>query len=78
MPQRFHGTVVLDATRVGRDAATIAEEIIAHLTGIVGAEVTVSLDIAANIPNGAPENVVRTVNVNSHALNFQSHEFEES
>ena len=29
-PRRFHGSVTLDATRVGRDASRIAEEVIAH------------------------------------------------
>ena len=41
LPKRFHGTVTLDATRVGRDAGRVAEEVIAHLTGLVGAKVTV-------------------------------------
>ena len=39
-PKRFHGTVTLDAARVGRDAARVAEEVIAHLAGLVGANVT--------------------------------------
>ncbi len=51
-PKRFHGTVTLDATRVGRDASRVAEEVIAHLTGLVGAEVTVTLEIEAQIPSG--------------------------
>ena len=51
---------------------------IAHLSGLVGADVRVTLDIAADIPEGAPEHVVRTVNENSETLNFDSHEFEES
>ena len=76
--RRFHGTVTLDAARVARDAGTIAEEVIAHLAGLVGADVTVSLDIAANVPEGVPENVVRTVSENSRTLKFQSHGFEES
>ena len=75
---RFHGAVRLDPTRVGRDAGCIAEEVIAHLSGLVGAEVTVTLDIAANLPDGAPENVVRTVNENSRTLKFASHGFEEA
>ena len=76
--RRFHGTVTLDPARVARDAGTIAEEVIAHLAGLVGADVTVSLDIAANVPDGVPENVVRTVSENSRTLKFQNHEFEES
>ena len=76
--RRFHGTVALDATRVGRDAGQIADEVISHLSGLVGAEVTVTLEIDAEIPDGAPENVVRTVTENSRTLKFVSHGFEES
>ena len=43
-PRRFHGTVRLDPARVGRDASQIADEVIAHLAGQVGAEVTVTLE----------------------------------
>lgn len=41
-PNRFHGSVTLDPTRVGRDASKIAEEVIAHLAGLMGADVTVT------------------------------------
>ena len=75
-PRRFHGTVLLDATRVGRDAGKIAEEVIAHLAGLVGAKVTVTIEVSAEIPDGAPEQVVRTVTENSKTLKFTSHGFE--
>lgn len=75
-PKRFHGTVDLDPTRVGRDAGRIAEEVISHLSSIVGAEVTVTLEIEAKIPSGAPEKVVRTVTENSRTLKFTDHGFE--
>ena len=75
-PTRFHGTVPLDATRVGRDASRIADEVISHLSGLVGAEVTVTLEIAAKVPSGAPDHVVRTVTENSRTLNFTSQGFE--
>src|SRR5690606_30492521 len=73
-PTRFHGSVTLDANRVGRDAGKIAEEIIAHLVGLVGADVTVTLDIEAVIPQGVPDNVVRTVTENCRALKFEAHQ----
>jgi hypothetical protein len=76
-PRRFHGTVTLDPARVGRDASRIADEVIAHLSGIVDAEVTVTLEIEARIPSGAPEQVVRTVTENSRTLKFNSHGFED-
>ena len=75
-PKRFHGTVTLDATRVGRDASRIADEVIAHLSGLVGVSVTVTLEVEAEIPTGAPDHVVRTVTENSRTLNFTSHGFE--
>ena len=66
----------LDATRVGRDASQIADEVIAHLAGLVGANVTVTLEIEAEIPDGAPEQVVRTVTENSQTLKFTNQAFE--
>ena len=76
-PKRFHGTVALDATRVGRDAGRIADEIIAHLSGLVGSSVKVTLEIEAAVPAGVPEDVVRTVTENSRTLKFRSHGFEQ-
>ncbi|MGH9892685.1 MAG: AAA+ family ATPase, partial [bacterium] len=76
LPTRFHGTVSLDPTRVGRDASRIADEVVSHLTGLVGSKVVVTLEIEAAIPNGASEQIVRTVTENSRTLKFQSHGFE--
>jgi hypothetical protein len=75
-PKRFHGTVDLDPERVGRDAGRIADEVISHLSGLVGANVKVTLEIEAEIPNGAPDNVVRTVTENSRTLKFKNQGFE--
>jgi predicted AAA+ superfamily ATPase len=75
-PTRFHGAVNLDPTRLGRDASRVADEVVAHLAGLVGSEVTVTLEIEARIPSGAPDNVVRTVTENSRTLKFTSHGFE--
>jgi hypothetical protein len=71
-PKRFHGTVVLDSARVGRDASRIADEVITHLVGLVGSNVKITLDIDADIPAGVPDNVVRTVTENSRTLKFGS------
>jgi len=76
-PKRFHGTVSLDPARAGRDASRIADEVITHLVGLVGSSVRVTLEIEAEIPAGAPENVVRTVTENSRTLKFSSHGFEQ-
>lgn len=75
-PKRFHGTVALDSARVGRDASQIADEVISHLSSLVGAKVTVTLEISAEVPEGAPEHVVRTVTENSRTLKFTNQDFE--
>ena len=75
-PTRYYGTVTLDPGRVGRDAGRIADEVIAHLVGLVGSDVKVTLEIEARIPSGAPDNVVRTVTENSRTLKFSSQGFE--
>lgn len=75
-PKRFYGTVQLDPARVGRDASRIADEVISQLPGLVGANVKVTLEIEAEIPNGAPDNVVRTVTENGRTLKFKNQGFE--
>ncbi len=74
--KRFHGSVTLDPSRVGRDASRIADEVIAHLVGLVGSTVKVTLEIEATVPSGTPENVARIVTENSRTLKFDSHGFE--
>jgi predicted AAA+ superfamily ATPase len=76
-PKRFHGSITLDAARVGRDASRVADEVISHLSGLIGANVRVTLEIEAEIPDGAPDNVVRTVTENSRTLKFDNQGFEQ-
>lgn len=75
---RFHGVAELDATRLGRDAGTIAEAVVQHLAGLVGANVEITLEIHAELPEGAPDSTVRTVTENCRTLRFKSFGFEES
>jgi hypothetical protein len=76
-PRRFHGTVTVDPTRVGRDASRIADEVIAHLAGQVGAQVTVTIEIDARLVEGASDQLVRTITENSRTLKFTSQAFED-
>lgn len=76
-PKRYYGTVVLDSARVGRDASRVADEVISHLGGLVGAKVKVTLEIEAQMPNGASEKVVRGVTENGRTLKFASQGFEQ-
>ena len=76
-PRRFHGSVDIDPVRAGKVVGQIAEEVVSHLTGLVGSKVELTLEIEAEIPDGAPEHVVRTVTENARTLRFRSQEFEE-
>lgn len=77
-PRRFHGSVTLDATRLSRDAGKVAEEVVQHLTGQVGATVNITIEINAHSTTGFPEHVVRTVTENCGTLRFINQGFEES
>ncbi len=75
--RRFHGSVTLDARRLGRDASRIAEEVVQHLSSIVGADVQVTLDIQAALPENASDKLVRDVTENCRTLKFTDFGFEE-
>jgi hypothetical protein len=75
-PTRFYGTVTLDSTRLGRDAGRIAEEVLSHLASLQGAKAEVTLDIEVRVPDGVPDNVVRTVTENCRTLKFDNQGFE--
>jgi hypothetical protein len=74
---RFHGSVTLDPSRMGRDAGRIAEEIVSHLAALKGAKVQVSLEIQIEVADGVPDEVIRIIQENSNTLKFKSHGFEE-
>ena len=63
-------------TRVGRNAGEIAEKMISHLAGPMGSSVTITIEIEAQIPEGAPDTMLRTVAENARTLRFTSHGFE--
>lgn len=76
-PRRFHGSVELDSLRIGRDASRIAEEVVQHISAIVGAKVNITLEIQAHIPDGASDKLVRDVTENCRTLKFENYGFEE-
>ncbi len=57
-------------------SAKIAGEVISHLAGLMKANVKVTLEIEATLPDGATEQVVRTVTENCRTLKFESQGFE--
>ena len=70
--------MALDPLRLGRDAAQIAEEVVQHLTRLVGARVEITLEIHADLPDGASERIVRDVTENCRTLRFTNYGFEEA
>ena len=77
MYRRFHGTVKLDSLRISRDAGSIADEVVQHLAKLVGANVEVTLEIQAHLPDGATDKIIRDVTENCRTLGFDSFGFEE-
>ncbi len=77
LPVRFYGSVELDATRLGRDAGKIAEEVVQHLSALMNSNVEITLEIKAEVPDGVPDNVLRTITENCRTLKFKTYGFEE-
>jgi hypothetical protein len=76
-PQRFYGSVTLDTTRAVRDATAVIEEVAQHLSGLLGARVEIMMEIHAELPEGTPDHIVRTVTENCRTLKFTNYGFEE-
>ena len=64
--------------RLSRDADKVAQEIVQHLTALVGTEVEVTLEVHAKIPDGASPELVRTITENCRTLRFENYGFEET
>ncbi|HJL32500.1 MAG TPA: hypothetical protein RMI62_25660, partial [Polyangiaceae bacterium LLY-WYZ-15_(1-7)] len=75
-PNLFVASVSLDASRLGRDAGRIAEEVLQHLSTLPGADVEVTLEMQVRVRDGVEDDVVRTVTENCNTLKFKSHGFE--
>jgi hypothetical protein len=74
--RRYFATVALDPDRASRDMGKIAEEVLQHLTTLPGGKVTLTLEIAADLPDGIPDDTQRIVRENGTALKFRSQGFE--
>ncbi|SEO85319.1 Swt1 family HEPN domain-containing protein [Aquisalimonas asiatica] len=76
--KRFYGTVALDPDRAPRDMGKVAEEVLQHLTVLPRAQVEVTVEITATIPEGVDDDTQRVVTENCEVLSFKSQGFEES
>jgi hypothetical protein len=76
LPAFFHLHQAMDGDRVALKIGRIDENLIAHLGGLAGAEVKISLHVEITVPGGIPENLQRTVNENAKTLKIDTHGFQ--
>ena len=76
-PERFYGRITLDATRLGRDAGQVAQEVVQHLVSQLDAEVIVKLEIDAKVAEGINEDLQRIISENARTLGFDIYDFED-
>ena len=70
LPTRFIGTVMISADRPARDMHQIVEAIVEQLTTLPNSDVSLKLEIDAEIPGGLDRAKVRTLLENAATLNF--------
>lgn len=69
-PTRFVGTVMISADRPAREIHQIVEAIVEQLTTIPGSDVSLKLEIDAEVPSGLDRGKVRTLIENATTLGF--------
>ncbi|MEQ8652018.1 MAG: DUF499 domain-containing protein [Kiloniellales bacterium] len=69
-PTRFVGTVMISPDRPARDIHQIIEAVVEQLTTLPGSEVTLKLEIDAEVPSGLDRGKVRTLIENANTLGF--------
>lgn len=69
-PTRFVGTVMISPDRPAREIHQIVEAIIEQLTTLPGSEVSLKLEIDAEVPAGLDRAKVRTLLENANTLGF--------
>jgi len=70
LPTRFSGSVMIPADRPARHIHQVIEAIVEKLTTIPGSDVTIRLEIDAEVPSGLDKAKVRTLLENATTLGF--------
>lgn len=70
LPTRFVGTVMISSERPAREIHQIVEAIVEQLTTMPGSDVSLKLEIDAEIPGGMDRAKVRTLMENAATLGF--------
>ena len=69
-PTRFTGTVFIRQDRPNKHFGDIIEAVFGQLTALPGSEVTLKLEIDAEVPSGMDQGKVRTLIENTNTLDF--------
>ena len=69
-PTRFIGTVMISSERPAREIHQIVEAVVEQLTTLPSSEVTLKLEIDAEVPSGLDRAKVRTLIENANTLGF--------
>lgn len=75
--RRFFGSAILSPVRMGRDAGSLATEIVAHLSGLEGTQVEITVEIKASNADGFPADVRKIITENAASLRMNEFGFEE-
>lgn len=70
LPKRFTGTIMISSERPARHMHQVIEAIVEHLTTMPGADVSLRLEIDAEVPAGLDKSKVRTLLENAATLGF--------
>lgn len=73
---RFYGSVKINSRIMAGETGKIMEEVVKHLTTIMGSDVQVTLEIEAKMPKGVTESTKRTIEENCKTLKFDDFGFE--
>lgn len=69
--RRYWANVDIDPVKMASQSAKISQEIVQHLQTLVGADVTISIEINAKVPGGIPDDVLRVLRENSSVLKIR-------
>jgi predicted AAA+ superfamily ATPase len=71
-PKSFHGSIQIKPSTAKMHLVQVAEEIISILAGDPNANLEITLEINAEFPSGASDQVKRAVSENANALGFKT------
>lgn len=76
--KRFYASFRADSVRMNRDAGTIFKEIVSVLSEVKGADIEITIDIKAMLPEGIDASIERVVKENGRTLGATSIGIEET